>query len=141
MKRIEKKALSLWRVRLCLVTFFCPLVVALFFFGFPVWRTGLTILWAALFIGMYAGYYPLKYHRLSYKLTSKSLVIHCGVFYDRVKAMELANVQQVTTGATPLQRLMGLCSVYVHGAGGTVYIPCLRPEEAERLCGKLSGGR
>ena len=138
MKKVSRRALLLWRIRLSAGVFLCPFLIALFFPDAPVWTAVLTILWIAFYLFMFLLYYPIKYYKLSYTLTAASLVIRCGVFYNRMKAMELRNIQHVTTGATPLARALGLCSLQVWGAGGIVYIPGLPKEEALRLCGRLA---
>lgn len=138
MKKVDRRALLLWRVRLSACILLCPFLIALFFPSFPVWTAVLTILWIAFYLFMFLIYYPVKYYKLCYAITGTSLVIKCGVFYNRVKAIELQNIQHVTTGATPLSRLFGLCSLQVWGAGGIVYIPGLRAEVGAGLCERLA---
>lgn len=138
MKRVHRRALLLWRIRLSVGVLICPFLIALFFPAAPVWTAALTILWIAFYLFMFLLYYPIKYWKLSYRVTDTSLIIKCGVFYNRIKAMELQNIQHITTGATPLSRAFSLCSLQVWGAGGIVYIPGLQKEVALRLCERLS---
>ncbi|MCI8442075.1 MAG: PH domain-containing protein [Provencibacterium sp.] len=138
MKKVSRRALLLWRIRLSLLVLVCPFLIALFFPAAPVWTAVLTILWIVFYLLMFLLYYPVKYWKLCYAITETSLIIKCGVFYNRMKAMQLQNIQHVTTGASPLARALGLCSLQVWGAGGIVYIPGLSKEAGARLCGQLA---
>lgn len=139
-KKIGRRALLLWRLRLCLCTAVCPFLIALFFPGAQVWSAVLTVCWVSVFLGFFLLYYPIKYQRLSYGIHGSSLVVHCGVFYNRLKAIDLGNIQHVSSVAGPLQRLFGLASVYVAGAGGVIAVPCLEEADARVLCERLLDG-
>lgn len=138
MQRVGRRALLLWRIRLSLLTLICPFTVALFFSAAPVWSAVLTLLWILLYLFLFLFYYPVKDAKLRYTVTGTTLVIYCGVFYNRMKAMELKNIQHVSVGATPLARLLGLCSVQVWGAGGMVYLPGLQRQVGMALCERLT---
>ena len=138
MKKPESRALLLWHIRLSLGCLCFPLLIRLFFTESPVWTAILTFLWIAFYLFMFLFYYPVKYHRLSYSFNTHALIIRCGVFYNRIKAIEFENVQHVTIGATPLQQVMHLCSIYIVGAGGMVYIPCLSLSAAHRVAARLA---
>lgn len=138
MKKADSRALLLWRVRLSAGILLCPFFIALFFPSAPVWTAVLTVLWMVFYLFMFLIYYPVKYYKLSYTVTETSFILRCGVFYNRMKAMELRNIQNITTSATPLARLLGLCSVQVWGAGSVLYLSGLRAGEGAALCGRLS---
>ena len=138
LQRTDRRALLLWRMRLSLGVLICPFIIALFFPAAPIWEAVLTILWIVFYLFMFLIYYPVKYAKLRYTVTDANLVIHCGVFYNRVKAMQLQNIQHVSTGATPLARALGLCSVQVWGAGGVLYLPGLKRQVGAALCGRLT---
>lgn len=137
MIRPVARVLLLWRGRLVLAAIPCPLLIALFFPGSPVWSSVLTGLWVTVFLLMFLVYYPLKYHRLRYELVNDSLRVTCGVFYKNVKGITLTNIQHISITATPLQRILRLSSLYVAGAGGTISLYGLPAADAERLCAKL----
>lgn len=139
-KKIGRRALLLWRIRLCLCALPCPFLIALFFPGAEIWSAVLTVLWVSVFLGMFLLYYPIKYQRLRYTLGGHSLQVHCGVFYNRLKAIDLNNIQHVSSVAGPLQRLLSLASVYVAGAGGVIALPCLEAANARALCERLLEG-
>lgn len=132
-KKADPKALLLWRLRLflgalpffILTSLFCEL-------RSPLWLA-LTGVWVLLFLGFYLAYYPIKYHRLSYRLTGERLLVTSGVVYWRTTAIELANIQFVSLVRTPLATALGLASVTVHAAGGRAHLSGLRYKEAARL--------
>lgn len=137
MKKPPRRALTLWRVRLIIAALPAPLLVSLFFSASPVWYSCLTALWVAAFLVFFLIYYPIKYHRLSYEIRNGKLVVVCGVLYSNIKAIEIKNIQHVSQSATPLQRIMSLCSVVVAGAGGNILISGVLPNEAAALCDLL----
>lgn len=141
MNRIDAHILTYWRIRLTALCLLCPVFIALFFSAAPVWRTCLTVGWMLSYVFFYVFYYPVKYRKLSYMVNRQCLVIHCGVFYNRVKGIELRNIQHVSTSASPLLRVMGLCTVYISCAGGMLYIPGLKKESARALCARLLGDK
>ena len=131
--RLPKKALTCWRIRLALIASLPALLSALFYsYSRLVWGI-LTGLWMAAFLLFYFGYYPLKRRRLSYGADGRLFLLNTGVVYDRRKAIPLERIQYVTVSRTPLQRAMGLASVYIHMAGGMAVISCVTAQEAVRL--------
>lgn len=139
-QKLSRKALTLWRTRLCLVAVLPAFLSALFFRpGSLVWLI-LTGCWVLAFLTMYVWYYPLKYHKLSYTVAGEVLVINCGVVYTRRKAMLTANVQYVTVLILPLSRLFGLCTVFFEAAGGRLHLPGVSIEDGERLQALLTPG-
>lgn len=141
--RLPERSLACWRIRLTLAAFGPALLSALFFsYSRLVWGI-LTGVWAAVFLLLYFGYYPLKRRRLSYGSDGRLFILNTGVIYDRRKAIPLERIQYITVSRTPLQRAMGLSSVYIHLAGGVAVISCVTRQEAERLRSLLEpkGGR
>lgn len=131
--RLPEKALACWRVRLILTAFGPALLSALFYsYSRLVWGI-LTGLWMGAFLLFYFGYYPLKRRRLSYGSDGRLFILNTGVVYNRRKAIPLERIQYITVGRTPLQRAMGLSSVYIHLAGGVALLSCVTQQEAERL--------
>lgn len=136
-QKISDHALLLWRIRLTAITAICPFLITLFLRDESPFKKNLTVLWILLFLFFFLFYYPIKFRRLSYRLEKQCIVIHCGVFYRRLKMMEFHNIQHLTVSATPLQHLMGLRTLYIAGAGGRIYLPCLDKESVNHLCMEL----
>lgn len=138
MKKLNRNALFLWRIRLTACVAPLPLAVALFFGSSPVWNLTLTLLWVLFYLFMFLFYYPVKHVKLLFGVNGHAFIVYCGVFYNRIKAMELKNVQFVTICASPLERVMKLSTLFVWGAGGKIRVPSMPSEDAERLSAALS---
>lgn len=132
-KTIDPKALLLWRLRLFLYALPFYILTSLFCdLRSVVWMM-LTGLWTLLFLTFYLLYYPIKFRRLSYRVTSERIVVTSGVIYWRSTSIELTNIQYVAVQRTPLALALGLASVTVHAAGGSAHLPGLRYKDAIRL--------
>lgn len=147
MKKLPRRALTLWRVRLTAAALPFPVLIALFFSyaRSPVWNRTLSALWIAGYLFMFLFYYPVKHHKLSFCVGSQGYLVRCGVFYSRVKSIPLQNIQSVSTGASPLERVMKLCSLTVWGAGSLIHVVSMEERDARELCEKIArfekGGR
>lgn len=138
LKKPSPHVLTVWRIRLLLVSVL-PSFLSAFFAPHINWIWWLfTSVWIFAFLCFYILYYPIKYRKLSYSFNERCLLIHCGVIYTRVKAVPFESIQYLSVASTPLQRLFGLCSLFVFAAGSTVYIPGLIFEEALALQSKLT---
>lgn len=131
--RLPRRTLFLWRVRLTACTLPAPVLVTLFFADSPVWRRALSGIWIAAYLFFFLFFYPVMYHKLSFGSNGHSFVVHCGVFYNRIKAMEIRNIQHVTCTASPLENAMGLCTLFVWGAGGLIRVPSMEAGDARAL--------
>ena len=132
-KKPDLQILTVWRIRLLLVAL-VPSFFSAFFAPRINWVWWLsTAAWMAAFLYFYIFYYPIKYRKLSYGFNRRCLLIHCGVIYTRVKAVPLTSIQYATVASSPLERLFGVCSLFVYAAGSSVYIPGLPPADADRL--------
>lgn len=128
--KIDRKALLVWWIRLCLGALVLSFLSALFFAPHSIWWVGATALWVVAFLVLFVWYYPLKYHKLSYAANSEILVINCGVIYTRRKSMLIKNIQYISIVSMPLLSAFGLRAVFFHAAGGFVYLPCVRLGDA-----------
>ena len=130
---VDPRAILVWRMRLTLAALVPSFCSSLFF---PVrnwiW-TVFTGLWAGIYLFLFIIYYPIKYKKLSFYLDETYLVIHCGVFYTRTKAIPLQNLQYVTIQTGPLQGLFRVKTVRFLCAGGRVYLPCVGLKDAQRF--------
>lgn len=153
----DGKLLLLWWVRLGVVSGGLLLILLLLplgegaFLSIPPWG-GETFFLSQALRGMLLGglgisvlllglvYYPIKFRRLSYRVENGWLTIRCGVIYTRVKAIPLKNIQYTTLAALPLAQWLGLCTLLVHGAGGSIHLPGLSRGEAILLQGFCEGG-
>lgn len=139
--RIDPRALLVWRIRLCVCALLPSFLSALFFApGTLVWCI-LTGLWVAAFLALFLWYYPLKYKKLSYAASDDLLVIRCGVIYTRRKSILIKNIQYITIVTLPLPKLFGLCAIFFQAAGGWMYLPCVRRQDAQMMQELFTTGR
>jgi len=139
--RLPPRTLLLWRIRLTVCAVPAPVIVALFFAGSPVWRRALSAVWIAVYLFFFLFFYPVMHRKLSFGSNGHSVVVHCGVFYNRIKAMEIRNIQQVRCTSSPLERAMGLCTLFIFGAGGLIRVPSMDIKDARALSGGWEAGR
>ena len=128
--KADKKALLVWRIRLCIFAFVLLILEHIVFDIGEFWWVLVTAVVALSFLFMFFWYYPLKYRKLSYCAAGELLVINCGVFYTRRKSILVGNIQYISEITTPLLKAFGLCTLFFHAAGGFVYLPCLSRGEA-----------
>lgn len=133
MKKAHEKAVRLWRARITAAAAVLSAVSSLLLApgGLP-WLC-VTGMWAAAYIFMFAFYYPIKYKKLSFGVINGRLAVNCGVFYTRVKAIPLRNIQYLYSYRTPMQRCWGMSSLVFMAAGGRMYVPCMRTDDADSL--------
>ncbi|MEM1486094.1 PH domain-containing protein [Oscillospiraceae bacterium PP1C4] len=133
LKKPDLHVLNVWRIRLVLAAIAPAFLSAYFFLHTSRLWWIFSAAWVLAFFFLYICYFPIRYRKLSYTLNKYSLLIHCGVFYTLVKAIPFTNIQYASVFSTPLERKLGLCSLFVYSAGSTSYIPGLPLEEAMRI--------
>lgn len=103
---------SWWAGPYCLISFIC--FVAL-----------LILFWVVIT--------PLRYIRWSYALSKEFLDIMRGIIVRKHTVVPFIRVQNTDTRQGPLLRMMGLASVTISTAAGSMEIPGLPAAEAETL--------
>ena len=103
---------SWWAGPYCLISFVC--FVAL-----------LILFWVVIT--------PLRYIRWSYALSKEFLDIMRGIIVRKHTVVPFIRVQNTDTRQGPLLRMMGLASVTISTAAGSMEIPGLPAAEAETL--------
>lgn len=103
---------SWWAGPYCLISFVC--FVAL-----------LILFWVVIT--------PLRYIRWSYSLSKEFLDIMRGIIVRKHTVVPFIRVQNTDTRQGPLLRMMGLASVTISTAAGSMEIPGLPAAEAETL--------
>lgn len=136
---ISKKALFIWRARLVAVAFLAALLISLIFNFFSIVWNILTGAWIIAFIYFYAFYYPIKYHKMKYKVNDDIFCVNCGVIYTRQKYIYIKNIHYVILFSSPLERHFGVTTLIVVAAGGTIFLYSLNNDDAAKLRSTLSG--
>ncbi|MDD2955066.1 MAG: PH domain-containing protein [Oscillospiraceae bacterium] len=137
-KHISRRALLLWRVRLCAAALPLSFLLSLLLEPFSLlWSIFAGILILA-FLFFYSFYFPVKYKKLTYAVGRGILVVHGGVFYRTRRSISLANIQYLSSFETPLCRLLGVSGLLIHAAGGTLYLPALEKQTCALLSSALT---
>ena len=139
-RTIDRRSLTVWRIRLSLVALVPAVVAAALFapFSAPWWWINGS--WIAVYLFGFVYYLPRFVSGYRYRLDERLLVMTCGVFYRFQYTMPLARVQYVLRSQWPTERLCGVATLVVHAAGGRIVLMHLDPAEAERLLQQLKGG-
>lgn len=130
---LPSKALLLWRLRLLLCCCPAALVGGFLFFTLPRTFTVFTFVWFSLFLLLAFLYCPACYAQFTFAVTDAMVKINHGVFYCRMDAMYIQNIQYTAITQTPLQKLLGLASLHIHAAGGSLHIPAMDDTQARQL--------
>lgn len=144
---VDPRAVSLWRlsglIRLAIVG--APISVAI----------GVGVAWALNpAVGVLLGgvvlvvqaasaviWPALEYERLRYALREHDVLLQEGVLFRSWSAVPYTRIQHVDTRQGPVERALGLTSLYVYtasGMGADLRIPGLAEAEAARLRDLLS---
>lgn len=122
MKKISKKSLLLWRIRLSAIT----LVFAVSAFLLPtLLRSVAFVLLTAVFFALFFIYYPIKYKSFFYKIEESALIIKSGVFYKSEKSIPLDSIQYISFVATPIEQLIGVKTAVIFTAGAVTLISAI----------------
>lgn len=133
LKKPDPHILTVWRLRLIPVAAFL-LYLSLRWIALPflIWWI-FTVLWLCTLLFFVLVYYPLKYRRLSYQVTSRMVLVYSGVLTVHIKAVPFHAVQYTSLLSTPLLRQFGLCSVLFYMAGSRLLLSGLPLSDAEAL--------
>lgn len=133
LKKPDPHILTVWRLRLIPVAvFLLYLSLQWILLPFLLWWI-FTVLWICVLLFLLLVYYPLKYRRLSYQVTSRMVVVYSGVLTVHIKAVPFPAVQYTSLLSTPLLRQFGLCSVLFYMAGSRLLLSGLSCSDAEAL--------
>lgn len=121
MKKISKRSILLWRIRLMLAA--VPILMSASFCRI------VQMLLAAVISVIFFIYLPLKYKEYFYKTDNGSLQIKKGVVYRSEMKIPRERIQYVSFFATPVERLLGLKTAVVYTAGRAVLIGSLEKHD------------
>lgn len=123
--RLPPNALILWRLRLILSSLIPSLLGGFLYYTVPKVFTIFTFTWFSLFILLCFLYYPFYYRGFSYSISESMIKINRGVFYFRMDAIYIKNIQYTSISQTLLQKILGLATLWIYAAGGKAHIPSI----------------
>lgn len=131
--KLPSKALLLWRLRLVAAIVAPAVLGGFFYYTIPNVFTIFTFVWFSLFLILCFLYFPFYYKGLSYAITESMVKVNRGVFYFRMDAVYIKNIQYTAITQTILQKVLGLATLRIYAAGGKVFIPSMDYSQARQL--------
>jgi len=129
----EPTALTVWRIMLSIACAAAEFAAALLLMSNKLALAAATSIISVFFLYMYMVYYPIKLKRLAAQLKNNRILITTGVINKNIYIMEYDKIQFINIITSPMQRIFGICTVFVKAAGGTVYISGISKSNAEYL--------
>lgn len=128
-QKISEKYVLLWRIRLMLAATVSGVAVVLP----PKFAFCALAATAAAIAFFFFCYFPRKYKNTVFFSEDGLLCIESGVIYKVKRYIAPENIQYINFIATPLQRLMGICTAELLASGATGRIPCIDKEGKKAL--------
>lgn len=147
MNHLDPRVTHLWRLQALL---------RVFLFWFPLTLGGAALLSsrlgpvfsfgpALLFLGFYLAlsllWPTLSWSRYRYAIRGHDLIVERGVLFRQTVSVPLSRIQHVDTHQGPLERSLGLSSVFIYTAAGLTVdatVPGLEEHAAAELRDQLS---
>ena len=145
-EKLDPRIKAVWRISDALLVTLLWVLIALP--GFIVWLTdaaGSELFWVKPYLLACVAAYalslalalfvvtPLRYMRWRYELRPEFLELKYGIIWRRHIVVPFIRVQNTDTKQGPILRAFGLSSVTVSTAAGSMEIPGLQSEEADRV--------
>jgi membrane protein YdbS with pleckstrin-like domain len=139
-EKVSRKAVILWELLALAV---CGLLLWLVLVVFiPYTWLWYTLLWVlgALWVLTAFLYLPLYYLGIEYALGGEAVVYRKGLFFPHTQILYRDRIAFVTVYHNPLTPLLGISTLVISAAGGSMRIPFLQTSRAKELADELSHG-
>ncbi len=137
--KLPKKTLTLWKIRLTLlsVLFFC--VFSYFFHSFS-WYLTTTVIIICIFEALLLWYIPALFKNYKIQHLNGAVVVTSGVIVRVTHIMPFSKLIYTQTVTSPLAKLMGLKAITLKAARSRLLIPELHENEVEGFAKALAEG-
>lgn len=132
-KVLPRGALFLWRMRLVLFCIVPAFIGGFFYYVLPGAFTLFSFIWVGGYLFCCFVYLPLRYSQYGYSISEKMVKVEQGVFFFRMDAVYIKNIQYTSISQTPLQKVLRLASLHIFAAGSCVHLPSLPHADARLL--------
>ena len=129
----DKKLLSHRRILLVLTAIPAAFIISLIFPSRSLKQLLALGMWAGAFLLLYLWYLPQRNKAISLNVTDAAVTLHSGVFAHRLQALPLPGIQITSIRQSPLERLLGICTLHILAPGGKLVLPGLPRGQAENL--------
>lgn len=134
---LGKNSIRLWRIRGTLVAlpacFVCGIVAALF----PIVGIILCIIFIVIYLLYYFWYVPCLFRFSSASLENGRLTWRTGVLFSIRISLRLETILTASISRTPLQSLLGLCTLSVRPVGAPISLRQLAEPDARELLRRI----
>jgi membrane protein YdbS with pleckstrin-like domain len=133
---LSERAVPYWRVRIALVAIPVAVVVTVLAVVVHPWPAVRLAAVVAAWIGAVAALVvvpPLRRRVWWYAIGDEEVDLHEGLFVVTRTVVPMVRVQHVDLHRGPVSTRMGLAEIELHTAAGSVTIPALDRDEAERI--------
>ncbi|GGK27735.1 UPF0699 transmembrane protein YdbS [Caldalkalibacillus thermarum] len=151
-QRIDKKALTVWRISGSLMAALYWIAVLIYYVLYSYlslppqfswllapWLLWILLLTAAVMSIVHIGIVPaVRWKRWRYEVNEYEIDLKHGVLVVKRTLIPMIRVQHVDTRQGPLLRYFGLSSVTINTAGGLHEIPALQDTVADALRDRIS---
>lgn len=121
-----------FRVMMYLTLFVVPIIAVLIYFKVWTFLTIVLLVYTFIVVSRY-----LKYKKLRYGDNGEIIIIKGGAFGDKSSILPIYKIQGVTKSQSPYQRRKNLTSLLIYTAAGSVTIPYIPKDEADRYVDTL----
>ncbi len=135
----QRGLLIKWRMLLALGCLLPALINALLFYPGKLLWTIVTVVWLTVFFFFYLIYLPIKFKRLTYYVAKQKVVVHSGVFYNRIRTVPQASIQYVSAVVSPIDAIWGISSLVIVSPGSRIALRGLSKKDALVLAELLAG--
>ncbi len=137
--KLPKKTLTLWKIRLTLISllFFC--LFSYFFHGFK-WYLISSVIMLCVFEALLLWYIPTLFKNYKIQYLNGAVMVTVGVIVSVTHIMPFSKLIYTQTVTTPLAKLMGLKAITLKAARSRLLIPELQADEVEKFAAALAEG-
>lgn len=136
---VSKKALTLWRLRACIIGLILILTSIMLTMRYRWLIFADILIFILIFIAVF-WYLPKLFNSCSCKIVNNTVILKIGVFFKTTHVFPLLRLIYSQTITTPLSKILGVTCVSLKAARNRVFIPELSVKDAEDLMNFLSYG-
>lgn len=133
MKKLSKKAKTIWRIRCTLVAVLLALITGgicafSFIIGAIVGTVWLTIYFLAVIL-----YIPIMYKMYEFDVTDDFLTVKKGLYFNKFIVVSSEKILYIELLQSPLQKRLNIFSLVIHTAGSIVMLSQIDSDDAMNI--------
>lgn len=133
MKKLSKKAKTIWRIRCTLVAVLLAMITGGICAFSAVIAAIIGIVWLAAYFIAVILYIPIVYKMYEFDVTSEFLTIKKGLYFNKFIVVSTDKVLYIELLQSPLQKKLNIFSLVVHTAGSIVLLSQIDHDDAMNI--------